>query len=70
MRIEATITDLTKKQRAKLSGLQGFDDQTGLATFEWPADVGAPHDYPTAMHRVRDEAAALGGEATNFRLLG
>jgi hypothetical protein len=70
MRIEAKLSGLTKKKAANLSGLQSHDESTGLAVFEWPADADSPHDYPSAMHRVRDEAAAAGGEATDFRPLG
>lgn len=70
MRIEAHLGGLTKAKRSKLAGLASFDEATGIAVFEWGAAGVAPHDYPTAMNRVRDDVAALGGEATNFRMLG
>lgn len=70
MMIEAKVTGLTKAKRNKLTGLRSYDEATELATFEWAADADAPHDYPTAMHRVRDEVTAAGGEASGYRLVG
>ena len=70
MRIEAKVEGLTKAKRAKLSGLQSFDEKTNLAVFEWNAAEGAPHDYPTAYDRVRTEVAAAGGAVDGFRQLG
>lgn len=70
MKIETTVTGLTKAKRAKLDGLVAFDEQTELATFEWRADQNPPHDYATAFDRVRADVEDAGGEVGGHRIVG
>lgn len=70
MRIETTVTGLTKAKRKNLEGLATFDETTNLATFEWRADQAPPHDYASAYDRVRTDVEAAGGEVGELRVLG
>jgi hypothetical protein len=70
MKIETTITGLTKPKRSKLEGLVAFDDTTNLATFEWRADQNPPHDYASAISRVRSDILDAGGEMGEARIVG
>lgn len=70
MKIETTVKGLTKAKRKALDGLVAFDDTTELATFEWRADELPPHDYASAIARVRADIEDAGGEAGEFRILG
>lgn len=69
MKIETTVGGLTKAKRSKLEGLVAFDDDTGLATFEWRADEHPPHDYASAFARVKADIEDAGGTAGDFRIL-
>lgn len=72
MKIETKVTGLSKTKREKLDGLVDFDPTTDLATFEWGADVEPPppHDYATALNRVRDAVEGAGGEVGEGRIIG
>lgn len=70
MRIETTVTGLSKAKRTKIEGLVAFDETTNLATFEWRADQNPPHDYANAITRVRADVEDAGGEVGEPRIVG
>ena len=43
---------------------------TNIGTFEWKADQNPPHDYATALNRVRDAVRAAGGDVGEGRIVG
>jgi hypothetical protein len=70
MKIETTITGLSKAKRKAIEGLVAFDDSNNIATFEWRADQNPPHDYANAIARVRSDILDAGGEMGEARIVG
>lgn len=70
MRIETTVTGLSKAKRNQLEGLVAFDETNCLAVFEWRADQNPPHDYANAITRVRADVEDAGGEVGEPRIIG
>lgn len=70
MKIETTVKGLNQTKRNQLVGLVSYDAKNDISVFEWKADQGPPHDYASAIARVRTAVTDLGGTVGEFRIVG